>query len=761
MKRMHKVLMFCLALFPLAVLMSSCDREPSAVGIVPKPVDLKVHAGHFRLDSAVRIVLQNAADTNSRMAVNYLNGKIKELLGSPLGIAEKKVRGPRIIVNVDSTLTFHPEGYEMKVARKRITINARTAQGAFYAFQTLLQLTPPSAGSPGIQKGMIRIPCVTVKDYPRFSYRGMHLDVCRHFFPVEFILKQLDVMAMYKLNTFHWHLTEDQGWRIEIKKYPLLTQIGSRRTEGEGFEYGGYYTQDDIRKVVKYAQERFIRVIPEIEMPGHALAALAAYPQLSCTGGPFKVRNFWGVEENVFCAGREETFGFITDVLTEVAALFPSEYIHIGGDECPKNRWKNCPRCQERIRQEGLKDEAELQSYFIKRVEKILLSLGKKMIGWDEILEGGLAPSATVMSWRGEEGGIDAAMQGHDVVMTPGDWVYLDHYQGSPKVEPVAIGGYTTLEESYNYDPLPEKLPADKHHFILGCQGNIWTEYMYTPEKVEYMAYPRIIALAEVNWSPKESRNFADFLSRMNNQFPRLDARGINYHIPLPEGPPEFVAFTDSVTLSFSSSRPVKMVYTTDGSDPSETSQEYTEPLTVRENTVLKIRSVLPSGQMSSVRTITSEKQTPAVALQVASRPGLRMKSTEGNFIRISDLENAKNWKEQIIQNLSVRFNREKPSAAVITGYIEVPETGVYYFSSDNDQVWIAGRLLVNNDGEVKRFSRHDSSIALEKGKHALKIVFLNNTIGGWPSAWNGLSLQWKKEGEQDYKPVGKEFLSY
>jgi len=284
---------------------------------------------------------------------------------------------------------------------------------------------------------------------------------------------------------------------------------------------------------------------------------------------------------------------------------------------------------------------------------------------------------------------------------------------------------------------------------------------MYTPEKVEYMAYPRIIALAEVNWSPKESRNYADFLARMNNQYPRLDVRGINYHIPLPEGPPDFVAFIDSVTLSFSSTRPVKMVYTTDGSDPSETSREYSEPLTLRENTILKIRSVLPTGKMSKVRTITIEKQTPASALQVTSRAGLLMKSADGNFIRVGDLENAKNWKQQIIQDLSLRFNREKPSAAVITGYIDVPETGVYYFSSDNDQVWVANRLLINNDGEVKRFSRHDSSIALEKGKHALKIVFLNNTIGGWPSAWNGLTLQWKKEGEQEYKPVGKECLSY
>lgn len=758
---MRKLLMFCLTLIPFAVLVSTCDREPSVVGIVPKPVDLKVHAGHFRLDSTVWIVLQNGADTNSRLAVNYLNRKIKELLGVSLSIAENKVRGPRIIVNIDSSSTLHPEGYQMKVARKRITINATTAQGAFYAFQTLLQLMPPSAVSPNYQKGVIRIPCITVKDYPRFSYRGMHLDVCRHFFPVEFILKQLDVMAMYKLNTFHWHLTEDQGWRIEIKKYPLLTQIGSKRTEGEGFEYGGYYTQEDIRKVVKYAQERFIRVIPEIEMPGHALAALAAYPRFSCTGGPFKVRNFWGVEENVFCPGKEETFGFIHDILAEVVALFPSEYIHIGGDECPKNRWKNCPLCQARIKKEGLKDESELQSYFIKRVENILLGFGKKMIGWDEILEGGLAPSATVMSWRGEEGGIDAAMQGHDVIMTPGNWVYLDHYQGSSKVEPVAIGGYTTLEESYTYDPLPEKLPADKHHYILGCQGNIWTEYMYTPEKVEYMAYPRIIALAEVNWSPKEIRNYTDFLTRMNNQFPRLDAQGFNYHIPLPEGPPDFVAFIDSVTLAFSSTRPVKMMYSTNGGDPSETSQEYTEPLTIKENTVLKICSILPTSKMSNVRTITVEKQKPTNALQVKSQPGLLMKFTEGNFICVSDLENAKNWKEQIIQDLSVRFNREKPSAAVITGYLEVPETGVYYFSSDNDQVWIANRLLVNNDGEVKRFSRHDGSIALEKGKHSLKIVFLNNIIGGWPSAWNGLSLQWKKDGEQEFKPVGKELLSH
>ena len=430
----------------------------------------------------------------------------------------------------------------LSVTPKEIIIKARTAVGLFYAVQTLRQLLPVEVEKEQKVNGLIlSVPACEIKDEPRFVYRGMHLDVCRHMFPVSFIKRYIDMLALNKMNTFHWHLTEDQGWRIEIKKYPRLTEIGAYRKETlvghggkepyvyDGKPYGGFYTQDEVKDVVAYAKSRFITIIPEIEMPGHALAALAAYPELSCTGGPFEVFPRWGVVPDVYCAGKEETFNFLEDVLTEVIALFPGEYIHIGGDECPKDRWKKCPLCQKRIKDEGLKDEKELQSYFIARIEKFLSSKNKKLVGWDEILEGGIAPEATVMSWRGTAGGIEAAKQNHDVIMTPSSYVYLDYYQCEPKGQPLAIGGYLPLETVYSYNPMPAELtPAEQKH-ILGVQGNVWTEYIATTDYLEYMAFPRLIAIAETGWTPEPKKNFKDFLSRFDTVKKRYDILGINY----------------------------------------------------------------------------------------------------------------------------------------------------------------------------------------------------------------------------------------
>ena len=367
----------------------------------------------------------------------------------------------------------------------------------------------------------------------------MHLDVARHFMPVEFIKRYIDLMAMHKMNRFHWHLTEDQGWRIEIKQYPRLTEVGAWRDSTlvghygsgvyDGERHGGFYTQEEVREVVAYAQERFITVIPEIEMPGHSSAALAAYPELGCEPEKkYHVQSTWGVFEDIYCPS-ETTFTFLENVLTEVMALFPSEYIHIGGDEAPKDAWRKSELAQQVIQREGLADEHELQSYFIRRIEKFLNKHGRQIIGWDEILEGGLAPNATVMSWRGIQGGIEAARQQHNVIMTPGSHCYLDHYQANPDTEPLAIGGFTTLEKTYSYEPTPAELSEEEARYILGAQGNIWTEYMHSGEKVEYMAYPRATALAEVVWSPKEKRNWTDFWRRLQTHFKRLDALGVNY----------------------------------------------------------------------------------------------------------------------------------------------------------------------------------------------------------------------------------------
>ncbi len=420
--------------------------------------------------------------------------------------------------------------YELEVTGNKIYIKG-SKLGTFYAFETLKQLIQKNG------KNYV-IPCCKIKDYPRFSYRGMHLDVCRHFFPVSFVKKYIDYLAAYKFNTFHWHLTDDQGWRIEIKKYPLLTQVGSCRAQTlignygsnkyDGTKYCGYYTQEQIKEIVKYAADRYITVIPEIEMPGHGVAALTSYPYLGCTKGPYKVWETWGVSDDVFCAGNDSTYKFIENVLDEVMQLFPSKYIHVGGDECPKVRWKTCPVCQKRIKDEGLKDENALQSYFVQRVEKYLNSKGRNIIGWDEILEGGLAANASVMSWRGEEGGIAAAKQNHDVIMTPGSNCYFDHSQ-SKNEDSITIGGYLPLENVYNYEPIPSALSATEAKHVLGAQGNVWTEYIGNTSKAEYMIFPRICALSEVLWTPKEKKNWNDFERRLPAIFERLEKEKINY----------------------------------------------------------------------------------------------------------------------------------------------------------------------------------------------------------------------------------------
>lgn len=448
----------------------------------------------------------------------------------------------------DNALIFQPdakfenaEAYRLTVSPRGIRIQAKAANGFFYGLQTLYQLMPVEIYGKKLnadKKWSAR--AVEISDAPRFAYRGLHLDVCRHFFPVEFIKKYIDAMAIHKLNTFHWHLTEDQGWRIEIKKYPKLTEIGSRRDETmvgyyydrlpqqfDGKPYGGYYTQAEAREVVAYAKERFITIIPEIELPGHAQAAIASYPFLSCTqDSTVKVATKWGVFKDVYCP-RDTTFGFLQDVLTEIMDIFPSTYIHIGGDECPKDRWKACPDCQALIRKLNLKDENGLQSYFVHRIERFLNSKGRKIIGWDEILDGGLDPNATVMSWRGTQGGITAAKAGNDVIMTPGEFCYFDHCQSDPIAEPLSIGGFLPLQKVYQYEPVPTELSATEARHVLGAQANVWSEYLPTSESVEYMVFPRLSAMSEVLWTPKPNRNWDSFAKRMPSEFRRYEQVGI------------------------------------------------------------------------------------------------------------------------------------------------------------------------------------------------------------------------------------------
>jgi hexosaminidase len=439
----------------------------------------------------------------------------------------------------DASIT-NPEAYSLDISKKQIIIKAATAKGAFYGVQTLLQLMPNAIEGNNIVNTTWAVQCCNIWDEPRYPWRGMHLDVGRHFFSIDFIKKYLDLMAMHKFNRFHWHLTDDQGWRIEIKKYPKLTEVGAYRDgtlleikNGEehydGQRYGGFYTQEQIQEVVQYAADRFITVVPEIEMPGHCLAALAAYPELACDEGPFKPATKWGGFRPVFCP-KEETFHFIEDVLTEVIALFPGEYIHIGGDEVKKESWEESDLCQNLIKKEKLENEEALQSYFIRRIDKFLSQKGKKLIGWDEILEGGLSENATVMSWRGVDGGITAAKEKHDVIMSPDTYCYFNFYQNADKEhEPKAIGKVVTVKKVYNYDPTPDDLLPNEMKYILGAQGNVWTEYMKNSKDVEYMVFPRAIALAEVVWTAQDQRVWTDFKPRLVEHLKRLDVVGVNY----------------------------------------------------------------------------------------------------------------------------------------------------------------------------------------------------------------------------------------
>lgn len=748
------------------------------INIIPTPQSLVQHDGFFRLGSNTAIA---AASPEAKTVAEFFAAKMRTATGLNIQVAEKG----NIQLSIDPSLDVaNDEGYTLDVTKDGAVVVAKTAQGLFYGMQSFLQLLPAEIESPSKVNGIAwQAPAVSIKDAPRFGYRGIMLDPCRHFMPVENVKKYLDVLSLFKMNRMHWHLTDDQGWRIEIKKYPKLTEIASKRIDGEGTEHSGYYTQEEIKEIVKYAADRFITVVPELELPGHEMAAIAAYPNLSCKGEQGTPRVIWGVEDIVMCPGKEDMFTFLQDVIDEMVPLFPSEYFHIGGDECPKISWKNCPLCQKRIKEEGLKADSKhsaeerLQSYVIQRMEKYLATKGKKIIGWDEILEGGLAPSATVMSWRGEDGGIAAALMDHIVIMTPGgNGMYLDAYQGDSKIEPVTIGGYTLLEKTYSYDPIPDTLVAmGKSNYILGVQGNTWSEYMYDEAKRDYMVFPRILAVAEIGWTNLDRKDYKDFERRIENAYVRLDGHAINYHIPQPEQPNgscNFVAFTDKASLEFKTTRPIKMVYTLDGSEPTPASTAYTAPIEITETTTLKIASVLPSGKMSPIRTIQVEKQSLAPAKEVAkTTPGLNMEVTDGMYLNVKELEAAqKETKKSVIKDLKEIRSVVKTSesmrgvnqyAAVATGYVNIPEDGVYFISSDLEEVWIDGKLLVNNGGEVKRFSRHDSSVALAKGLHEIKAVFLGHIIGGWPSNWNDGSIKLRKSDAKEFTAITPEMLCH
>lgn len=515
----------------------------SGAAVIPRPVTVTSGAGALPVTADTEVL----ADRDSAAAARLLASWLPPASGRPRRPGPLRSPAPpgAIVLTTDPTRTdLGVEGYALSVTPRRAAVTGASPRGVLWGAQTLRQLlTRPApagtaAGRSDPSQAATTLPVMDIVDWPRFAWRGLHLDVARHFFPVPFVERLIDVMSLYKLNTFHWHLTDDQGWRIEIRSRPRLTEIGARRastplphdrTRSDGMPYAGHYTQDEVRRVVAYAAERGVTVVPEIEMPGHSQAALASYPELGCTACGYEVATTWGVKTDVLCAGRETTFAYLEEVLEEVLDLFPSPFIHVGGDECPKQAWRGCPHCQSRIASEGLADEDELQSWFIRRMAGWLADRGRRLVGWDEILEGGLAPGATVMSWRGSDGGVAAARAGHDVVMSPNTHCYFDYYQSeNTDAEPPAIGGHLPLERVYSFEPVPPAL-ADHAARVLGVQGNIWTEYIPTEAQVEYMAFPRALALAEVAWTPAELRSPADFQSRLTAHRSLLDRVGVNY----------------------------------------------------------------------------------------------------------------------------------------------------------------------------------------------------------------------------------------
>lgn len=593
-----------------SLLMTACSNQPTTVAnyeVVPMPLEINTtQQASFLLKSGVTVYYPAGNEKMQRNA-EFLASYVKAQTGIELQVQAGEGGKGGIVLQL-GLANDNPEAYQLKVDANQVVISSPSEAGVFYGIQTLRKAVDVAEGS------NVELPAVEIKDQPRFGYRGMMLDVGRHFFSMDEIKTYIDMMALHNINRFHWHLSEDQGWRIEIKKYPKLTEIGSMRKETvighnsgkyDGKPYGGFYTQEQVKEIVAYAAERYITVIPEIDLPGHMQAALAAYPELGCTGGPYEVWTQWGVSDNVLCAGNDQTIQFIKDVLAEIVEIFPSEYIHVGGDECPKVKWSTCPKCQARIKALGLKSdnkhtkEERLQSYVIHEAEEFLNSKGRKMIGWDETLEGGLAPNATVMSWRGEAGGIEAAKQHHDVVMTPNTYLYFDYYQSKDtETEPMAIGGYLPIERVYSYEPMPKSLSPEEQKYIVGVQANLWTEYIPDFKQVQYMVLPRMAALSESQWCAPEKKNYEAFLQRVSRLVNIYAKNGWNYathifDVMLDLKPNTETGTLDAVARTIDNA---PIYYTLDGSEPTTASEKYTDVIKIDKPCTLRTVAIRPSG---------------------------------------------------------------------------------------------------------------------------------------------------------------------
>jgi hexosaminidase len=736
------ILLFC------SVTVFSQSSDPN-LGIIPAPNSIVIKTGFFHVNSKTAIIFHSEAD---RKIAELFRDLVKEQSGYDLVLAKNFIQQPEsaIIFSSAEASQFKDEAYQINISEKQIELKGKE-KGLFYAMQSLSQMYLR-------YKSDQNIPQAIIKDEPRYVHRGMHLDVVRHFFSIAYIKKYIDLLALYKLNNFHWHLTDDQGWRIEIKKYPKLTEVGAYRAQTlignyhdrrpqwfDGIPYGAFYTQEEAKEIVAYAATKYINVIPEIEMPGHAVAALASYPELACGEhpGPFKVEEKWGVFPDIFCAGKDQTFDFLENVLTEVMEIFPSKYIHIGGDEAPKARWKTCKFCQQRIKSNKLKNEDALQSYFIHRIEKFVNKKGRLIIGWDEILDGGLAPNATVMSWRGVQGGIAAAKRHNDVIMTPStNGLYFDHVQGRSDQEPVSIGGNGFIENSYAYNPTPESLTPKEQTFIRGVQANLWTEYVTTEKHIEYMVLPKIMSLSEIAWTNLENKNYKNFTEeRVTHHLSWLDKMGRFYRVPTAIGAKDttinvkdFYVFDLKPSVLGST-----IYYTLDGKEPDETSRVYHGNLKVivleGETRPFKTRVVTETGKRSAVITTWLANRKPFEATSVNALQGaLKYYYVPGKFAVVSEIDTNLATKKGTVNQISLTKITGKAIeyGLVFTGYINVNEDANFEFSlysDDGSKLYIDDELIIDNDGKHARYER-SAGVDLKKGLHKIKVLYFDDGPG-------------------------------
>lgn len=679
--------------------------------VIPLPDSIeKIDSESFKLDKNTKIVYPQGDEDQKRNA-DFLISYLKQITALNLSATSESLTENVIILSSDYKSDI-AESYELTVNQNTIIINGMDAAGTFHGIQTLRKSL-----SEATNKNEISFPAVEIKDSPRFLYRGMHLDVARHMFDVNAVKTYIDILALHNINYFHWHLTDDQGWRIEIKSRPKLSEISSMRAqtvigkntgEYDGKPYGGYYTQEEVKDIIQYAAERFITIIPEVDLPGHMVAALAAYPELGCTGGPYEVIQEWGVFEDVLCAGNDEIFTFLEDVYTEIIDLFPSEYINVGGDECPKSRWEECPKCQARINELGLKDDAHhtaeeyLQSYVIQRMEKFINSKGRRVIGWDEILEGGIAPNATILSWRGIEGGIVAAKQQHDVIMVPTSHFYFDYYQSEDiKNEPFGIGGYVPVEKVYSFNPLPEELTVDEQKYIIGVQANIWCEYVKSEQHLQHMVLPRMAALCEVQWTKEENKDYSDFLIRVSKLAKLYDMLGYNYakHIFEVNGKTKTDFEKKQIELSLSASDDAAILYTIDGSNPDENSDLYSAPIIINESCTVKAIPIR-NGKITDrlyEKSFNINKAT-FKKIELAHQPHRKYRSEESTILvdglQSTNAFNSGEWSGFYENDLDIIIDLEetvKISKVEFGNYVSLydqifPSTGIQVYISDDKE---------------------------------------------------------------------------